>query len=324
MRKCKIGKIGFVIENAQPYWEAMASTRLRCYDIIHFLKSSHYDAELYCPGQNYDIIIFQKCFKDEHIRLAKTLNANGTIVVLDINVNYINEDKNSEFVKKEQNENIKKMMKICDHLIVSSPMLLQIYSRYHSSVFCIEENVHQDFFKIQKKIHYNNDIYLVYCGYSVKAKEIYIIKDVLVQLYKDFGIKMLYITEKDPEINIIPYKFINYNQKDLPRLLTEGDIKVAPRDIKNPYNIGHSFTKVAYPMAVGLPAIASPVPSYLNREVIICNNENEWYDNLVKLICNPKLRDFLGKKGSDFVKNNFSITKIGSEYIRLFDYLLDK
>jgi len=314
-------KIGFVINNSQSYWQVMASTRLRCYDVMRFLNNNHFIAELYNKEHKYELVIFQKCFKNEHIKLAKSLKRKGIIVILDMNVNYIDKDSNSEFVTKEQNENIRIMLGFADHLLVSSPMLAQIYSKFHSSIYIIEEGISSNFFTV-KKHHVKKDlIYLLFCGYSVKAKEILNIRDVLVQLHKDFGIKILYITDKDPEIKFIPYRFLKYDQKNLPSLLLQGDIKIAPRDLKNPYNLGHSFIKVAYPMAVGIPAIASPVPSYINRNVILCDSGKEWFDSLSMLINNSKLREFYGEKGRDFVKSNFSASKIGNDYIRLLNYL---
>jgi hypothetical protein len=315
-------RIGFVIENKTSYNEAMASTRLRCYDIIQQINRKHYYAEVYQQQSKYDIVVFQKCFQPDHIKLARTFKSQGVKTVLDINVNYIeNFGHAKKYVTDEQYENIKKMINIVDAVLVSSPMLFNIYKKYHPSVFCIEEMVTSNFFNTIKKHNERNPLSLLYCGYSKKAEEILSIKNVLIELHNKYNISIVFITDHDPGIDFIPYRFIQYQHEKLPQLLLNGDIKIAPRDLKSSYNIGHSFTKVAYPMSVGIPAVASPVPSYLNREVLICENEQEWNDQLTKLILNQSLRNYYGKRSRTFVKDNFSNKKISLQYIEFLNYL---
>jgi hypothetical protein len=317
-------KIGFVFQDSGTYYNAMASTRLRCFDIINFFKNdASYEVKKYSTNEKLELVIFQKCFDEKSYEQALQLKEGGTKIILDINVNYIEKEGDiSDVVSDEQQNDIKKMLALTDCVITSSNKLKEIYSRHHKEVFCIEENVQNDFFDEHKQHRKNDEIKLVYCGYSAKAQELYLIEDVLKNLREKYKIKLLFISDQDPKIDIIPYEFIKYDQKKLPKQLLQGDIKLAPRDLNNSYNIGHSFTKVAYPMAVGLPAVASPQPSYINREVLICNDSKEWHDTLERLIMDCELRNYYGYRGQEFVKNNFSINKIGFEYKHLFDYIL--
>lgn len=317
--KDTLSHVGFVVENPLPYNEAMASTRIRSYDVINYLNAQRIPAELYNGHNNYDIVIFQKSFQPNHIELAKRLQAKGTKIILDINVNYVLlENEAINYVKSEQKSNILKMLGIADGVIVASEKLGEIYKNYHERVTVIEESIEDRFFRANKVYEVNEPLKLLYCGYAIKAAEVLLIKEVLKALHKEFSVKMLYICEKDPKLDIIPYQFLEYNHALLPGLLLKGDIKIAPRDLSNSYNWGHTFTKVAYPMAVGLPAVASPVPSYLNRGVLICNNQSEWYDVLQKLISSADLRKEYGLAGKKIVKENFSIEVIGRKYIDLF------
>ena len=322
--KKKLKRIGFIFQNSGSYYNAMASTRLRCFDIINFFKNSKiYIVSEYSEKEYFDIVIFQKCFSENDYNLANKLKNIGVKIILDINVNYIENYGNIlDVVNDNHRRNIEKMLELVDYVITSSEKLEEIYSKHHKKVFCIEENVQNNFFK-KRKIHKGNDeATLVYCGFSAKAKELYLIADVLKRLLCEYRIKLLFISEQDPKIDIIPYEFIKYKQQELPKQLLCGDIKLAPRILDNSYNIGHSFTKVAYPMSVGLPVVASPVPSYINRNVLICSNNDEWYEVLKKLITDCRLRNYYGRIGQEFVRNNFSIEKIGMQYKELFDYIL--
>jgi glycosyltransferase involved in cell wall biosynthesis len=312
-------KIGFVLPNKDGYYKTMASTRLRGYDIINYLNSVSYNSEIFNYKKKYNYVLFQKSFNLDARILAKKLKIQKTKIIFDINVNYI-ENNNIEnvFLSKAHTDDVKRMLDLSDCVITSSEMLKEIYSKYHSNVVCIEENVSPEFFKENKKHSYINEVKLLYCGYSIKAKEILIIKDVLNELIRKFEIKILFVTEKDPLIKEFPSKYIKYNQKKITKILLDGDIKIAPRLI-NEYNIGHSFTKVAYPMSLGIPAVASAIPSYLNREVLICTSDDEWYNTLKSLIESHEMRNYYGQKAREFVKNNFSIDVIGKKYLHLFD-----
>ena len=312
-------KIGFKVESIKPYNKVMASTRLRCYDIINFLDKKLIIAGLYRSFKKYDLVIFQKDFSDDAIKLANKLKSQGTKVIFDINVNYLEKKgEANSYIKQQQTDNILRMIDLSDALIVSSNKLKEIFSKHHSEVVVIEENISDSFFRVAKNHKDIGTIYLTYCGYSIKAKELLQISGVLKELHKKYPIKLLFICEKDPQLNIMPYEYLRYNQKILPYQLVKGDIKVAPRDLSNSYNWGHSFTKVGYPMSVGLPAVASPIPSYMGRNVVICYDDEAWYTELIKLIESWQYRAELGLKSREFVKQNFSIDKIGTEYIRLF------
>ncbi len=94
---------------------------------------------------------------------------------------------------------------------------------------------------------------------------------------------------------------------------------IAPRPMEGIGQSAHSFTKVAYPLAVGLPAVANPVPSYVGTPVILCRNDEEWTEALTRLITNVEERRKVGKQGREYVKDNFSLQKIGEEYRKLID-----
>jgi hypothetical protein len=77
--------------------------------------------------------------------------------------------------------------------------------------------------------------------------------------------------------------------RDVPSLLAlynSGGVIISPRQLANPYNQSHTEWKITLGMAVGLPVIASPQPSYLDvaklaahpKAVTICASDAEWCD----------------------------------------------
>jgi len=317
-------RIGFIVPNVNKYKDVMASTRIRCYDIIKYLNKEKIFAELYKKNMKYRVVVFQKAFNKNHIKEAQNLKNDRCYIILDINVNYIDKKGDAiDYISDEQTKNIKNMLSLSDSVIVASNYLLDIYRKYHPNTVLIEESIPSNFFRKKKSHIEHSPIKLIYVGYAVKARELLLIKGVLQNLHREFGIKLLLVCEKDPELNIIPYKFIKYDQKKLSNIILEGDINIAPRDLTNSYNLGHTFTKIGYPMAVGLPVVASPLPSYKDRVAILCEDEDCWYKQLRGLIESTEKRMKLGNLGREFVRENFNIEKIGKQYIELFNQYLE-
>lgn len=319
-------KIGFLVPIPGPYATVMASTRLRAYDIINYLnKTDSFYAELYNPGKKYDICIFQKYFNsDAYDKLIK-IKKKGTKVILDINVNYFDYFDTDKITKRQTNE-IMRFGKKIDGFIAASTFLNKVIKRYFpnkKSVF-IPENIDKRFFTVRKVHKSKSIIHLLYVGYATKAKEILIIKDILEKLGLDYNLEMVFICEMDPKIKFRNLKtsFIKFDYNIIFRQLLSGDIKISSRNLNDRYNLAHTFTKIGYPMAVGLPVIASPIDSYLNSPAILCTKNEEWETNLSSLITNPDLRNKLAEQGIKYCKENFSLDFIGKQYVQFFKMLI--
>jgi hypothetical protein len=326
-------KIGIVTDDTASYYEALPSTRLRVLDVINLFKSSSYIVEIFNQRQEYDLVIFMKAFSPERIQLAKTLKSKNVKVVLDVNTNIIDlveelddlniftEDKKTSI--REDHKNFLEMIQLVDHVIVISPFLREQLSYHHSKVTLIHELVTNNFFDYQKKHKENQEVSLIYQGYAHKAGELNLIADVIKNLSAEFPLKLIIVSDENPNISFIKTEYFKYDNRKIPELLLSGDIKIAPRDLSIKYNLGHSINKIAYPMSLGIPAVASPVPSYLNTEAIICNSDEEWYNNLKQLISDLNYRKYIGDLSRNFVRNNISETPTREKYKYLFEYELN-
>ncbi len=312
-------RIGFVVGKRDFYGRVMASTRIRVYDVIRVLnREKGVRAELYSFFGKYDAVVFQKTFSEKYISLAAKLKKRGVKVILDINVNYI--DPDSTQVSEKQRDDMARFLSIADAVIVSSPYLMERYGSVFSNLFLIEEMIESSFFRTIK-IHDSvpSDMNFLYCGYAVKASELYMLKNMIIKLNGKYGIGLLIIADRDPKLDIIPYRFVKYNHIKLPEILTEGDIGLNPRDVLRKYNLGHSFTKVGYPMAVGLPVAASPVPSYAGSPAVLCEDTKDFEEALTGLIEDKRYREDLAFAGREYIVENFSESVILNKYLRMFD-----
>lgn len=298
----------------------MASTRIRCLDIISYLKSRGINTGLYHSLRKYHIVVFQKSFSRRHYETARKLSSRGTRIILDINVNYFEKIGETTQVTERQVDDMHRFLSVTDTVLVSSPYLKSIAGKYHKNVQYMPEHIGTMGNHSPRSL--SNPVKLIYCGYAVKADCVLLIEDTLRELAQDYDTEFIFICDKDPHLSLpVKTRFIKYDQKKLTDILRMGDIKVAPRRLDNSYDLGHSFTKIGYPMSVGLPVIASPVPSYLDSPALIASSEKEWPEHLRFLINNPAEYKKLSRAGITFVKEHYSLDKIGRMYAELFEGL---
>jgi hypothetical protein len=313
-------KIGWVVPRASPYKRVMASTRIRVYDIINFINSYSTDlcSSLYRKYSQYDVVVFQKAFSKRYQDMAAGLKKKGVKVVFDINVNYVSKNiTKSSTVTNQQTKDVECMVSLVDCVIVSTRYLYDIYKKFNSNIVLIEESIPANFFRYFREHTDNNIVKLVYCGYSAKAWEIKPIADIIKKRYSK-KVDLITICDKDPGLNFVKYKYVYYDYARLPEILLEGDICIAPRDITVEYNLAHAFTKIGYPMSVGLCVLASPVPSYKNSPAVFCESLDDWESNLNDLITNVDKRRSLARLGREYCLENYSLDIIGKKYLEYF------
>jgi len=312
--------VGWVAQARWPYRNVMASTRIRCLDIIKFLRTQSIKTGLYSNFRKYDIVIFQKSFSEKHYVIAKKLSAAGSRIILDVNVNYFIKTGETAQVTKEQIDNLHAFLDLTDTVLVSSPYLKSVADKFHPDVHYIPEHISTIGFHSPKRL--SNPVKLLYCGYAHKADSVLLIEDVLRELSKGYDFEFIFVCDKDPSLKLpVKASFIRYKHKDLVKILRLGDIKVAPRSLDNSYDLGHSFTKIGYPMSVGLPVIASPVPSYKGSPALLAATKEEWYENFKLLLDSRDKYYEVSGLGIGYVRQHFSIDNIGNMYLGLFDKL---
>ncbi len=87
-------------------------------------------------------------------------------------------------------------------------------------------------------------------------------------------------------LSAVPHRLHRFRSiPDLLALYTAAPgVIISPRFLDNPYNAAHSEWKITLGMACGLPAVASPQPSYLDvaercrhpQAVTLCRTDEEW------------------------------------------------
>ena len=114
------------------------------------------------------------------------------------------------------------------------------------------------------------------------------------------------------------------DRQDIPAILASVDVAVNTSDSESLSNV------ILEAMAAGLPAVAYNVggnSELLNEErgaLIPPGNETSFARTVQALLCDPVLREQLGRNAKNFVLEHFSLEKVRQQYVELYLNLLSK
>jgi glycosyltransferase involved in cell wall biosynthesis len=118
---------------------------------------------------------------------------------------------------------------------------------------------------------------------------------------------------------------MNWQYETFPKKIVRGEFCLSYRTVDNPYNLGHSLYKIGVFMAQGVPAIASPVPSYI--EVLgttnsgkICSSLNEWGATLDRIMEDRQTLKTWSTHARQ-VMETYSTDVVSHKYVDLFQRL---
>lgn len=304
--------IAFCIDDIQPYNKALASCRMRCYDLITYFEKHGFKAELYKPFKKYKVAFFMKTRSDKCVAWAEKLKIQGTYLIMDPYCEFIDDET---LIDNQERNNVLKLTSLMNIVNPCGQVQYDKFSRYHTNMNIIGDNVDDAFFNTQKKHEKKDQVTLIYCGYGKKCRDTLVIAEVIRKLQEKYGCKMMFLTNTEPDITEFDNEYLKYDQRHITELFCQGDIMIAPRSMEGIGQLSHSNTKIAYPMSLGIPVVASPVPSYLDSPAVICRTEDEWYQALEKLIVDENYRAELGVVGREFMWEHYSMNHIGQNYV---------
>ena len=281
------------------------STRIRRLNVSRWLQFRGIDSqvsELYAGGSTdigallaelrmADVVVFTQ-FSDMDRELMERLNRAGVATVYDMN-----EDL-------EGYPGLEEMLDTARINVFCSTALKDKYGEGRSvfaifDAFEIPEKPVEHSYKPHGK---DGKLRVLWSGMGGNAKN----ADFLRPICEELGMEFQVMSEWDTAD-------IRWKRETWLQELNNADIVVSPQrvDIQN----CKSNTKASQPMALGIPVVVSPLPSYTEfiksgENGFICTDPKEWRDALLALRDNEGLREKIGKAGKAAV-TNYSIDVIG-------------
>jgi glycosyltransferase involved in cell wall biosynthesis len=174
----------------------------------------------------------------------------------------------------------------------------------------------------QKRSHGDEWMVIGWTGTHSTLKYLTSLIPVFQKLALQYSFNVVVIADKDPCLPVPNYQFIEWNKeteiKDLARL----DIGVMPL-AADAWAEGKCGFKIIQYMALGIATVASPIG--VNKLIIedgvngcLCNDADEWYTALEKLINSVEHRSQFTKAGREKIEGQYSIKANAGRFLSLF------
>lgn len=116
----------------------------------------------------------------------------------------------------------------------------------------------------------------------------------------------------------IPHRFVEWNDAEHYMQGYEGDIGILPSK-PTKFNSLKSNLKVLEFAAMKIPAVVSNCDPYLDMPVNYFSGENEFVEQVIKLVQSKSERMDAGKRLYDFCKHNYDLSKFAKERLEMYE-----
>ena len=174
---------------------------------------------------------------------------------------------------------------------------------------------------VLKKVKQSNLI-VGWTGTHSTNKLLRLIEVPLRKLQEKYDFTFVAISNIDPKIKLVNYKFIKWKEESEISDLLKIDIGVMPLN-NTKWNNGKCGFKAVQYLSLGIPAVVSPVG--VNPKIVVdgvngylAKNEEEWYNYLEKLLLDHDLREKYGREGRSHIIRNYSKLSTKDAFVSLF------
>lgn len=209
-------------------------------------------------------------------------------------------------------------------IIVSNSYLNEYAIKYNSNVKVIPMGIDLKTYTPKRFVTDRKDIVIGWSGsdrsYDVTFPSII---PMLEKLGEKYSIEVLVIKNTNPYLTIknVNVRFYPWSKETEVQSIKEMDIGLMPL-INDEFQRYKSALKALQYMAVGIPALVSPIG--INSSIVDdgingfhCETEQDWLDNIEKLILNRELIDIMGKAARIKIEKEHALSVLIEEYISM-------
>lgn len=289
--------------------------------------------ELYRRGRSYEVVVFFKAMDAACQAEADRLRSQGTRIIFDANVNYYEVwgeyDIEDTRPTATQQEDAIAMTRAANHVVADSSYIASIARRHNPRVTWIPDNLDPALFRRRRPHAPVRPVRIVWSGVAKKADHLLLVRDVLAKLTRA---ELVVVSDAMPAVvaeleKAIPVRFVRYSDAAYARTLRGCDIIISPKRLINAYEMGHTEYKITLGMAVGLPAVASRQPSYVEAIShagggILAETSEQWLTALQNLVEDARLREDLGERAARTVRERYTTPVTAASYLQVLKGLV--
>ncbi len=292
----------------------------------------HY--EIYRPWRRYAAVVFLKSMGPHCLALAQRLRAAGTRVFFEANVDYYTRFEGEARLdvmvpSPGQRADAVAMTTFADAVIGSSRHLTEVCREFNPTAAWVPDNVDLRLRPANVQIQPVRDgrLQVWWSGMAAKLFEFLAAEEAFLALADRLHLQLVtddldaarlrwpgHVRERlERFLARVPHTVHRF--RDIPHLLglyASGGVIVSPRFLDVPYNLSHTEWKITLGMAGDLPAIASPVPSYVDAAersaagaVAICKSPAEWIAAFEGFLTNEDWLRAAGRAAHETVQRHY-------------------
>jgi glycosyltransferase involved in cell wall biosynthesis len=311
--------------------------------IAEALRGSGWHYELYRPWRRYDAVVFLKAMGPHCLALAKRLRERGVRVVFEANVDYYTRFEGEARLDAmaptaSQRADAVAITEFADAVIASSRHLAGVCAEFNPRSAWVPDNVNLRLrpARVQREPFRDGRLQIWWSGMAAKLFEFLAAEEAFLALADRIHLGL--VTDDleraksrwpvevrdrlERFLGRVPHTLHRF--RDIAGLLgyyAEGGVIVSPRFLDVPYNLSHTEWKITLGMACELPAVASPVPSYLDTAersaegaVTICRTSGEWRAALESFLEDPARLREAGRAAFETVRQHYETGAVARQH----------
>ena len=232
-------------------------------------------------------------------------------------------NKNSQFLKGKDKAIY--LVKNADHVITCTPHLDNFVKYYNPNTTDISSTINTEVYRPKQDYSVKEKIVLGWSGSHSTSKFLYLLKDVLLELNRQFDFKLVVVGNSEFKIEGLNLEAKEWQEETEVDDLSKIDIGLYPLP-DEPWVYGKSGLKALQYMALGIPTIATAIGAnfrVINTGVngILVKNDDEWKKAITLLVNDIELRKKIGAEARKTVENSFSLHANKDKYINVLQTL---
>jgi glycosyltransferase involved in cell wall biosynthesis len=305
---------------------------------------SEWHYEIYRPWRHYEAVVFLKSMGPRCMALAEKLREEGTCVVFEANVDYYTRFAGAAPLDDmspaaEQRSHATAITQFANAVIASSRHLAEVCKAFNRRTTWVPDNVRLQMrpAKLQRQPFHEGRLQVWWSGMAAKLFEflaaeeafstladrihLHLVTDDLEKSRQRWPVDVRERMEKF--LSRVPHTLHRFRGiAHLLDLYGNGGVIVSPRFLDTPYNLAHTEWKISLGMACEMPAIASPVPSYLDlakrsgeRAVEICAASEDWKHAFERILASPAQLQEAGWQAYVVVKKHYETGVVARQHV---------
>ncbi|MCB0395431.1 MAG: glycosyltransferase family 4 protein [Flavobacteriales bacterium] len=286
------------------------------------LKADHFDL----------IVVYREALMLGSTVFERLLQRSDTPVIMDFDDAIWLQDVsegNQQFAWLKRPSKTSRIIAMADMVFAGNDYLAKYASGFNTRVKLVPTTIDMDYHSHRKQTNDQDHVVIGWTGTSTTLKHFELVLPAMHQLKKTFGdrMKIRVIADVPPATNGLATEFCKWNLETEIADLASFDIGIMPLP-QDDWSQGKCGFKGLQYMSLGIPTVMSPVG--VNNKIIndgvngfLAGNESEWVEKLSTLITTKSLREQLGAKGYETIREHYSLQSFSADYLKYIREAMD-